>query len=409
MAGILASAAREIRSWPRRRLFWWLMVLAPLAGAGLLALILGTGTPRGLPVALCDMDHSSLSRELIHRIEATPSIRVTNVVSSPEQGASLLRSGRVYAFILIPRDFERDMLRRRPVRPVAYLEGQHMVTAGVLSRDLTDLGMDFWHEQDVRLRELTGVPASSAALQSSTVSLDLRPVANPTSNYRVFLLPGLIPALLQLTMTIMTVCSLARLAGTSPLEEPDREQDVPGAKETLGVLFALAGWFWLLGLGMAGTLAIRGDLVLRGDPLAFGLAWLLFSLSSTALGALLFGLTDNAIQSLGVASAFSSPALAFAGLLFPVLSMPFLGRLWAVFLPLTHLMDISVRTGQLGSPAMARISSFAALGLLALVYGAAGLPLTVIRIRRGRKKDSRADAPPRITPGELPSTDGGRP
>lgn len=386
MAGILASAARQARSWPRSLLFWWLMILAPLAGVGTLWVLLDTGALHKIPVALCDQDHSALSREVTRWIDATPSMRVTRVVTNPNEGEALLRAGKVYAFILIPRHFERDVLRRRPARAVAFLDGQHMVTAGVLSRDLTDLGLALWRDLDTDLRERMGVPSASALRQVSTVGLDIRPIANPGVNYRPFLLPGILATLLQLTLCIMTVAVLHRLAAR------------PGGdawREAAGALLPLVLWTWLMGCGLTGLLILHGDLVLRG---AFGvvvLAWLAFALASAALGLLIFALSDSLIQSLSLVSAFSSPAFAFAGLTFPLFSMPLFGRLWAMLLPLTHLLKIVVQSGQLGSPALAQWAPFASLGLLFLLEGGCGLPLAAARIRRLRRKagSGQADVP----------------
>ena len=352
MAGFLEAAKREARSWPRSMAFWWLMVLAPLLGVGALSLILNTGALHRLPVALCDQDHSSLSHEVRRWLEATPSVRLTAVVESPEQGDALLRTGKVYAFILIPRHFERDVLRKRPARIQAFLEGQHLATAGVLNRDLTDLGLAFWRKLDTDLRERSGIPASSALMQSSTVSLDMRPIANPSANYRMFLLPGLAPALLQLIMTICMVCALER---TARLDGPGHG---PLAAALLGTLAPLALWYWLLGCGLAGTLVLHGDLALRSGFGPIALAYLAFTLASAGLSLLLYGLERSLVGRLSYVSVLSSPAFAFAGLAFPLISMPLLGKIWAFLLPLTHLIRIQTQTGLLGSPLAAQAASF---------------------------------------------------
>ena len=197
----------------------------------------------------------------------------------------------------------------------------------------------------------------------------------------------MLASLLQLTLSIMTVAALHRLART--------DGPVRGVwREVAGTLLPPVLWTWMLGCGLTGLLILHGDLSLRGN---FGLlvaAWLVFSLASAALGLLIFGLTENFIQSLSVVSAFSSPAFAFAGLTFPLLSMPFFGRLWAMLLPVTHLLKIVVQGGQMGSPFSAQAMSFLSLGLLVLVEVGCGLPLAALRVRRVRRRpDSRAPEP----------------
>lgn len=392
MAGVLEAAARQIRSWPRSLAFWWLLVLAPLGGTGTVWALLDTGVLRGVPVALCDQDHSTLSRRLARDIDAIPSMRIARVTSSAEEGEALLRRGEVYALILIPRNFERDVLRRRPVRPVAFLEGQHMAVAGILSRDLTELGLSLWRDLDTDLRERMGVPVASALSQSSTVGLDVRPIANPGSNYRPFLLPGVLAALLQLCLSIMTVSSLLHLSR--------RKGAARGVwREIVGTLLPLVLWTWLLACALTGLLVLYGDLALRGSFGLLAAAWLAFALASAALGLLIFGLTRSSIQSLSVVSAFSSPAFAFAGLTFPILSMPFFGRLWAMLLPVTHMLKIMVLCGQMGSPFPAQAVSFLSLGMLFAAEAACGLPLAVLRVSRARRSAEDPDQPSRQSSG----------
>lgn len=392
MAGVLEAAARQVRSWPRSFAFWWLLVLAPLGGTGTVWALLDTGVLRDVPVALCDQDHSALSRRLARHIGAIPSVRIARVTSSADEGKALLRRGEVYAFILIPRDFERDVLRRRPVRPLAFLEGQHMAVAGILNRDLTELGLALWRGLDSDLRERMGVPVASALSQSSTVGLDVRPIANPGSNYRPFLLPGVLAALLQLCLSIMSVNALLHLSR--------REGPARGVwREIAGTLLPLALWTWLVGCGLTGLLVLYGDLSLRGSFGPLAAAWLAFSLAGAALGLLIFALTKSSIQGLSVVSAFSSPAFAFAGLTFPILSMPLFGRLWAMLLPVTHMLKIMVLCGQMGSPLSAQAASFLSLGLLFAAGTACGLPLAALRVSRARRTADPLTPSPRQSPG----------
>ncbi|WP_423739861.1 ABC transporter permease [Desulfovibrio piger] len=80
-------------------------------------------------MAVCDLDGSSTSRELIRRVDALPSAHVTALPASPDEGRDAIRRGEVFAVLVIPRHFERDLLRQRPVQAIAYIDGQHMPVA----------------------------------------------------------------------------------------------------------------------------------------------------------------------------------------------------------------------------------------------------------------------------------------
>ena len=76
MGSFWAAALAQVRSWPRDRLFIWLLLIAPLSGMVILDGLFADGLLRRLPVAVCDLDGSSTSRELIRRVDALPSARV---------------------------------------------------------------------------------------------------------------------------------------------------------------------------------------------------------------------------------------------------------------------------------------------------------------------------------------------
>lgn len=100
---------------------------------------------------------------------------------------------------------------------------------------------------------------------------------------------------------------------------------------------------------------------------------------SVALGHLIYAIRPSLAEGLSLISVYSSPAFAFAGLTFPLQAMPFLGRYWAMSLPITHYLDFQVHAGQLGSTFFSQFPALAAMALLTLVFGGLGLTLTVRR------------------------------
>lgn len=370
----LFSALEEARSWPERACMVWLMFGAPLLVFAVLWILYGSGDMRELPVVICDQDRSAMSRRLSRWIDACPSMAVSEMTALPAMGERLLREGKAYAFILIPRNFERDIQRRRPVHFVAWLDGQSMAAAGLLKRDLSDAGMYFWREQDSRMRAASGTPREAAYRESATVSLDLRLVGNPAVNYRVFLLPGLLPTIIQLAASIASACSLERLSGCGGICNPQKRR--AGTVSTLRILgsqAALALWFSLLGSTLSRLLHAHGDLVLHGNFFSLLPAWLLMCAASAALGHALYALSSSLSNGLSLISVYSSPAFAFAGLSFPLSAMPFLGRCWAMSLPVTHFVSFQTYVGQLGADIAAQGISLAALGVLVAVFTGAGL------------------------------------
>ena len=391
---LLSSAKAEMQSWTQRTPMIWLLFGAPFIVFALLWALFGAGDMRNLPAALCDLDRSVTSHRLGRWIEGCPSMSVTHMVNSPENGEKLLREGKVYAFILIPKNFERDVLRKRPAHFSAWLDGQNMAAAGLLKRDISDVGTTFWKQQDSEMRGNSGVPRESAQIQSSTVTLDLRPIGNPSTNYLIFLLPGLLPAIIQLAASLASACSLENML--NPLcknrvwlcgTERNKDGTAPGAMSILGSQAALSLWYAALGMGFSTLLFLNGDLIPHGSILRLIPAWLLMAASSVALGHLIYAIRPTLAEGLSLISVYSSPAFAFAGLTFPLQAMPFLGRYWAMSLPLTHYIDFQAHAVQLGATFTSQLPSLMAMALLALVFSVVGLKLTV---RRGALLSAKA-------------------
>ena len=193
MGSFWAAALAQVRSWPRDRLFIWLLLMAPLSGMVILDGLFADGLLSRLPVAVCDLDGSSTSRELIRRVDALPSARVAALLASPDEGRDAIRRGEVFAVLVIPRHFERDLLRRRPVQAIAYIDGQHMPVGSVLRRDLVDLGTAGWKLAFTDTLRRSGVPPVQADWQTAGIGLDLRSLGNPAANYKIFLVHSFLP------------------------------------------------------------------------------------------------------------------------------------------------------------------------------------------------------------------------
>ena len=109
LSGFGSVLEREGRRMLSRPIYFVLIVVMPLLTMTVPHAIFRQGVPRKLPIAVCDLDHSKLSRGLSRSLAANPYLRVTDQVTDAESGRQLLLSGRVYMLVVLPRDLERDV------------------------------------------------------------------------------------------------------------------------------------------------------------------------------------------------------------------------------------------------------------------------------------------------------------
>ena len=342
MSGLTAVARRELRRLPGLPVLWSLLGPIPLAMTLLLVGVFSSEVVRDLPVAVLDLDRSATSRTATRWLEATRGARLTSHVEDLGAARSAVLKRQVYGVLVVPRHFERDLLRHRSPH-ATFLYNQEYFTAGSnLSADVS-----------------RGASTASAVLttlsgrEPSPIRLDLRTLFNPAGSYAQALGFLLIGGLLQIVIGLATIYAVGReLAdGTAP----EWLEAARGSTLTawLGKLGPYTLSHCLLVVLLLGGYAIWYDIPIRGP------AWLLIVATATsvlaiqAFALLLIAGTANLGKSVGMGALIFGPAAAFSGVTFPLAAMPLGPRIWAEALPLTHAMDL-VRAGvTVGAPGVA--------------------------------------------------------
>ena len=170
--GFWAALRREALRVTRSRFMLVFMFLLPMATFGVLIATFSSGTPRDLPVIVCDRDNSALSREVVRRMDATAALAVAGRVADVEQGAALLRRGRAYALLSLPAGLSRDAAWGEAPAVTVFYNNQWLLTGGVLSRAAREAVYDV-----VTRLDGTGRidPAAAAALEAVLEHGRIRP------------------------------------------------------------------------------------------------------------------------------------------------------------------------------------------------------------------------------------------
>src|SRR5690625_1198925 len=108
MWAVVRREWRRLLNTPR---LWVLAVAAPLLLIILLLAIFAQPAARNLPLAVVNMDDSSLSRQIERALDAAPALDVVSAAKGMDAAAASLRRGEVYALVVIPRDLQRDLAR----------------------------------------------------------------------------------------------------------------------------------------------------------------------------------------------------------------------------------------------------------------------------------------------------------
>ncbi len=354
----------------------------PVASIILVWAVFMRGTATDLPVVFVDQDHSAISRQLGRTLDAAPGLAVRLRTDSLAQGRAAVRRGDAEGLVLVPRDFARHLKRGEPAEVTAWFNAQFLLTGNLVSRELQATVLGFSAQAEARARLARGEPRAAVAISTQPIAARRDTLHNPQLNYLPFLVAGLAAGLVQMFAMLGAVRVAGRelrdgTAGAWLAGAGGRIVPAVAAKLVLPTLacFAaetafLAGLHGWLGWPMPGSWA-----VLLGAAALLVLAY-------EGLGLLVVGLTANYRLASSVTAFLTAPALAFAGLTFPLGSMPPAAEAWGQALPLSWFLRLQIEQAVRGAPAAASGPELALLAAATGLTFAAALPLLAWRARQ---------------------------
>lgn len=355
----------------------------PALGALLLWWIFSAGLPTRLPVGVLDQDHSMLSRQLVRLLDAAPGLQVAQALTDPVQAQAALRSARLYAVVVVPKGFHRDVKQGRAAQVVLLHNAQLATHSGLIQRDVRTVVGTLSAGVEMTARNKRGEPAATVRAAMEPVRSDLVTLFNPSLNYEQFLAAALIPALLHILAMTAGAWAVGR-----ELRDASLADWLPAEAGLTGTAASLLGKLvWpLLSLGAVASLALLGLTLGRGwhPPGHLGWVWLgLMALLALSImsGALVAAATRSLRTALSITGFLTAPAFAFSGVGFPLLAMPVGARAWAESLPYTHYIRLQMEQMQMAAPLRESASTLAALLVGTVLLLALNLPL-LDRLRR---------------------------
>jgi ABC-2 type transport system permease protein len=353
----------------------------PVAVIALLWAIFSSGTASELPLAIVDLDHSSASRQLVRSLDASPGLAVDLHSTTLVDARAAVRRGDVEGIVLIPTGFRRTLKRGEGGEVTAWFNAQFLLTGNTISRELQSVVLTYSAQVSALSRLARGESPAAVAIKLQPIAARRDSLHNPYLNYVPFLVAGLAAAVVQMFAMLGAVRVVGRelrdgTAGTWLAASGGRigpavtgklvVPTVSGVVIGAAFLGGLHGW---LGWPMPGSW-----MVLLG-------ALILMVVAYEGLGLLVVGLTANYRLASSVAAFVTAPALAFAGLTFPLGSMPAAAEAWGRVLPLTAFVRVQLAQAGRGAPASESVKDLVLLAGAALISLAVALPLLHWRAR----------------------------
>ena len=292
---------------------------------------------RHVATAVCDMDNSTLSRELVAKFVDSGCFDVVVRDSDDRRVRELIDRGEAEVVLQMNHGFAEDLRGGRTARLQIILDGTDSNTAGIALGYASRITAGFSHQillerYDRRL---------GALRQPGRVDLRTRAWFNPNLESRYFNVPGVIVIVVSVVTMLLTSMAIVREKEIGTIEQIIVSPITP-AEFILGktvpfatialvdvCLITLIGVFWF-------EVPIRGSFLL----LFFGTC--LYLLNMLGMGLLISTVSSTQQQAMMGTFFFFFPAMLLSGFTFPVANMPLVVQ-WMTYLDAIRYFLVVVR------------------------------------------------------------------
>ncbi|MBP9952112.1 MAG: ABC transporter permease [Cypionkella sp.] len=321
--------------------------------------------PKHLPTLVEIADESPLSRAVLMGMKQSEYFDFVGQVTSPAEGDLALREGRANFIIVIPPDFERDVLRGLAPQILLSADASDPSAAAGAVGAIT--GIVTLATQQV----LTG-PLATTAAKPAPFSVVVHRQYNPEGKTSINIVPGLLAIILSMTMVMITAVAIVREAEKGTMETLIATPVRP-AEVMLGKImpYIIVGYVQTLVFLLAARFLF--DVPFVGNPLAFFVGFNLYIIVNLALGFLISTIARSQMQAMQISFFTLLPTILLSGFMFPFAGMPAWAQMIGSAIPATHFLRLT-RKVMLKGAGMAEIApDMLAIFLISVVIVALAL------------------------------------
>lgn len=179
-----------------------IMVILYLGGPLLYGMIFGLVYHKGkltdVPIIVVDNDHSVMSQKLLDMLDVTDLLSVKNVYHSITNTNKIFVGDSVYAMVVIPQYFERDIYKNVHPEVNTYINNSNMLVGNFVTRSLNGVFATFNAER-----------ANTSGKKAEVFHLNTFRLFNPSSSYFMFIWPSYLAIVFQSVIMVVLALSFA--------------------------------------------------------------------------------------------------------------------------------------------------------------------------------------------------------
>jgi ABC-type multidrug transport system, permease component len=314
---------------PKRVMTFLVFIIVPLVTGLILGYEMSSNIAMSIPTVIVNHDGSDFSRTFVDYIADSQYFRVVEEADYDERVEQMLYRREAYVGIIIPEGFYSDMKEGKAPKLLTIYDGSTMAVLTSARSAMTEILLTLKTGYMINVYEgKLGVVPADVRNHAIPIDVTYRLLFNPTRNFRNFILPGMLAALIQVGISCM---------GAERAWEM-RNKDLPFRTHIITILH------W----GILGAVSI--SLMLLEQYLFFDMPYkgtltggivltLLFSTAVLMIGYIAGSVISDRTFATQVAAVIVLPATILGGYTWPVLAMPVFFQKLAAIIPFYYYGD----------------------------------------------------------------------
>lgn len=329
---------------------------------------------RDVPIAVMDQNQTTMSRELLRNLDATDSLKIVDEVENIGEAKELLKQRKIYGIIVIPFEFEQNILKGHRDAVVFYGDASYVMIYNSAATAVSSVVMAMNRNILVDKQIAMGVDPAIAMGNSAPFNPVNVQLFNPQAGYATYIIPPAYVLILHqsIWLGIMLACILSRrsqfdldLVKNSQLSVGQLGFVTLFGKYIAYLFYAsFAYWIFMLFAPYWYQLPRLSSII---DLAVFGFFFLSAVIMLALSASVLFKKMDNVFL---LVLPFSMIFFFFSGMSWPQYLMPDLFLIIARVLPSTSAIEGLVHINQMGATLEHVKSQLMNLIVLIAVYGA---------------------------------------
>jgi ABC-2 type transport system permease protein len=318
---------------------------------------------KNVNITIVDQDHSSYSRLLGSKIQASDRFTIVNVPIDQKSADKDLQSSKADVVLTIPAFFERDFLKDRGADLQVLVNAINGQEATIGATYLGSIIQTF--NKEISIEATAQFVVNKRGIP--TIDITHSNWYNPELDYKVFMVPGILGVLVTIIVLILTAMNVVREREIGTIEQIN-VSPIKNWQFILGKMLP----FLVVGLVDLSVGLTVGKLVFDIPMVgSLGLVFLYCTVNVTAvlgMGLLISNFADTQQQAMFIAWFFMMIFILMSGLFTPIESMPQWAQWMTVPNPMSHFVSVMRQVLLKGSNFYDVQYQFAVTGILAIVF-----------------------------------------